>query len=303
MSTSPYSFTSACPATDAYYSVNSEYGRLRAVLLRRPAEEIEDIEDPPAVLFQDFVNPELARRQHDGLAERLNSAGVEVHYIQGVHKTVPNLYFTRDTVVTTLSGAVLCRPSTAERRGESQIVRQSIANLPLPIVLDVWGPGTLEGGDVCIVSPHLALIGQSQRTNNAGAGQLSVLLQAEGFDCNDIYVVPLNPDTLHLDMILGVIDRDLVVVSERFSPPMLLKLLAEYGIRAIPLPEEEAGGMALNLLCLEPGHVLLPAGNPFSRRILEKAGVTCTEIEISELQKGGGGLHCMTAVLKRDLVA
>lgn len=297
------SSSSCAPSRAALkYNVNSEYGRLRAVILRRPAEEIENIDNPRAALFHDFIEPDIARHQHDRLAQKLDAAGVEIHYIDGVHKNCPNLFFTRDTVITTLSGAVLCRPRKLQRRGESRAVRQTLSRLPIPVAMDVWSPGTLEGGDVCIVSPNLVLIGESQRTNVAGAQQLSALLQSEGFSGSDIHFIPLAADTLHLDMILGVVDRDLVVISERFAPPVLRTILANYGIRALNLPDEESGGMASNLLCLAPKHVLLPAGNPVSKRVLEQAGVECTEIDISELQKGGGGVHCMTAVLKRDLV-
>ena len=44
----------------------------------------------------------------------------------------------------------------------------------------------------------------------------------------------------------------------------------------------------------------MPTGAPRQKAIFEDAGITCVEIDVSELIKAGGGIHCMTAFLKRD---
>jgi N-dimethylarginine dimethylaminohydrolase len=283
------------------YGVNSEYGGLRSVLLRRPGREIEQVTEPRSVLFTDFVDPDLARREHDGLAEQLALAGVHICYIQGGYDAWPNLYFTRDTVLTTISGATFCRPASWIRRGERRAISQALMENGIPCAFDVSAPGILEGGDICILSPHLVLIGISTRTNLEGAGQLVAFLQQEGF--SNIHLIPLELNILHLDMMLAVLDRDLVAVSDQNTPSILYKVMAEHGIRVLNLPHDEVStGMALNLLCLGPRHVILPSGNPNSRRLLERAGVVCNEVNVSELAKGGGGIHCMVAVLSRDYV-
>jgi arginine deiminase len=36
------------------------------------------------------------------------------------------------------------------------------------------------------------------------------------------------------------------------------------------------------------------------RERYEQAGVECVEVDVSELIKAGGGIHCMSGFLKRD---
>ncbi|HCG30558.1 MAG TPA: amidinotransferase, partial [Chloroflexi bacterium] len=47
----------------------SEVGRLRSVLLRRPGSELDDIVDFDAVQMRADLNPDLARAQHDAMAD------------------------------------------------------------------------------------------------------------------------------------------------------------------------------------------------------------------------------------------
>jgi arginine deiminase len=44
----------------------------------------------------------------------------------------------------------------------------------------------------------------------------------------------------------------------------------------------------------------MPAGGIAMRRAYEEAGVEVQTVDISELIKAGGGIHCMTAFLRRD---
>jgi N-dimethylarginine dimethylaminohydrolase len=44
----------------------------------------------------------------------------------------------------------------------------------------------------------------------------------------------------------------------------------------------------------------MPVGAPRQKAIYEDAGITCIEVDISELIKAGGGIHCLTAFLSRQ---
>ena len=63
------------------FGVDSEVGRLRSVLMRRPGKEIEGITDPAAVAMKEIWDVGKVREEHDALAEIYRSNGVEVHYI------------------------------------------------------------------------------------------------------------------------------------------------------------------------------------------------------------------------------
>lgn len=280
---------------------NSEYGTLRTVLMHRPGRELDDVVDPRAALFLTAVRPEIARLQHDHLATRLAAEGVNVKYIDMAKDDRPNLYFCRDLILATAWGVVVCRPALAARQGEEEVACETLAAAGVPAAVRIASPGTLEGGDVSVASPDLVLIGRSQRTNVHGAGQLEAFLRSRGV--KNVHMVLLHPDTLHLDMVFAMLDRDLAAVSEKRTPDRLRAILAHHHVRVIELPDHEVNsGMALNLLCLGPRRIMIPSGNPVSRRRLEQQGVACIPVEVSELMRGGGAIHCMTAVLKRDLV-
>ena len=50
------------------------------------------------------------------------------------------------------------------------------------------------------------------------------------------------------------------------------------------------------------GEKIYRAGNPNTKALYEEIGVQVTECDVSELLKGWGSLHCMTATLRRDPV-
>jgi arginine deiminase len=56
----------------------------------------------------------------------------------------------------------------------------------------------------------------------------------------------------------------------------------------------------MNFVGRAPGELLVPTGGDQVRRVCEAAGITCHTVEIGELIKAGGGIHCMTAFLTRD---
>ena len=72
------------------FGVDSEVGRLRSVLMRRPGKEIEGITDPAAVAMKEIWDVGKVREEHDALAEIYRSNGVEVHYIEEMAPHLPN---------------------------------------------------------------------------------------------------------------------------------------------------------------------------------------------------------------------
>ena len=58
-----------------------------------------------------------------------------------------------------------------------------------------------------------------------------------------------------------------------------------------------------NCIALEPGKVLFSETGVRTRKNLEKAGVEVLTVDITEINKMGGGIHCSTLPLKRDSLA
>ncbi len=280
--------------------VRSECGRLRAVLVHRPGPEIEGITDPATALWHDLLDPTRARAQHDALTALYREHGVAVHYLEEAAPDKPNSYFCRDQFAMTPLGAILARPASRSRAGEERRTAAALGRLGVPILLSVHGAATFEGADVAVVNDDLVFVGEGQRTNRSGAAQVAGLFAALGF--GQVEVVQLPYGCGHLDGMLNIVDRDLAVVYPTQLPYRIWETLKHHGFRFldVPDPAEARHGMAINMVPLAPGVVVMPTGNPITRAALEAAGVTCLEVDVSELMKGAGSVHCMTGVLKRD---
>jgi N-dimethylarginine dimethylaminohydrolase len=282
------------------WGVSSEYGRLRAVLLRRPGPELDEIADVDAAQMRADLRPDVARAQHDALAEAYRGHGVAVHHVERVRPDKPNAMFMRDLMLMTPEGAIVARPASTVRAGEERYVAEALARLGVPILMTVHGRGTFEGADVAWVDRDLCFLADGLRTNREGADQVERMLREIGV--REVVRVGLPYGAMHLDGLLGLLGRDLAVVWPRRTPYAVVRTLRERGFRLVEVEDEREAQecLPMNVVALSPGEVLMPAGGGRLRAAYEAAGVACHTIEVGELIKAGGGLHCLTAFLKRD---
>jgi N-dimethylarginine dimethylaminohydrolase len=284
------------------WGVGSEIGTLRAVLLRRPGEELDGIVDFELMQMRADLRPDVARQQHDTLAATYRAHGVEVHYVERADPGKPNAMFMRDLMLMTPEGAILARPASTVRAGEERWVAAALAGLGVPIVMSVRGEGTFEGADCCWVDQDLCFLAEGLRTNRAGADQVERMLREIGV--GEVVRVGLPYGAMHLDGCLSVLDRDLAVVWPNRTPLVVVETLRKRGFRLIDVVDMEEGHreLPLNGVALAPGKIVMPAGAKRHQVLFEEAGVKCVAVEIGELIKAGGGIHCMTAFLKREVV-
>jgi N-dimethylarginine dimethylaminohydrolase len=279
---------------------SSECGRLHAVLLKRPGPELDAITDFDAMQMRADLNPELARQQHDAMADAYEAHGVRVYYVENGRLDKPNAFFLRDLMLMTPEGAIITRPASTVRAGEERFVAEALGRLGVPILMSVHGAGTFEGADVMWVNRDLCFLAEGLRTNAEGARQVERMLREIGVA--EVVRVQLPWGAMHLDGLLNFLDRDLAVVWPRRTPFPVVRTLQERGFRLIAVEDEAQAQheLPMNFVALEPGKVLMPRGGAELRAKYEAAGVECVEVEVGELIKAGGGIHCMTGFLKRD---
>ena len=282
------------------WGVSSECGRLHAVLLRRPGPELDAIEDFDAVQMRAGLDPDLARRQHDALAAAYRACGVEVHYVERGRIDKPNSMFVRDLMLMTPEGAIVTRPASTVRAGEERLVAEALARAGVPILMTVHGGGTFEGADVAWVDRDLCFLAEGLRTNEEGANQVERMLREIGV--RDVVRVGLPYGAMHLDGLLSLVDRDLAVVWPRRTPFKVVQTLRARGFRFIEVEDEAETQTCLpmNGVAVAPGEIVVPAGGTTMLARYAEAGVVCHVVEVGELIKAGGGIHCMTGFLKRD---
>lgn len=281
----------------------SECGTLRAVLLRRPGPELDAITDFDAVQMRSDVDPELAREQHDALASAYEAHDVAVYHVENGRLDKPNSFFLRDLMLMTPEGAIITRPASTVRAGEERFVAEALGRIGCPVLMTVHGTGTFEGADVSWVNEDLCFLAEGLRTNEEGANQVERMLREIGV--RDVIRVGLPYGAMHLDGLLNFPDRDCAVVWPRRTPFKIVDTLKRRGFRILEVADEvEAQScLPMNFVALAPGKILMPAGADKMRAVYEAAGIECHTANVSELIKAGGGIHCMTAFLKRDALA
>lgn len=283
------------------WGVDSEIGKLRAVLMRRPGREIDGIEDPAAVSMVKSFDPDLVRKQHDCVADIYRQNGVKVYYVEEMDEGCPNAMYMRDLVLGTPEGVIMARPGIAVRVPEVKYAAKQVVQTGVPIIKTVNGDGIFDGACVTWVDRETVFFGTGTRCNQSGFNQVSEELKNMGV--KNIYHMSIARSQNHLDGFLAIADYDVAVTFPAITPNIIYEELKRRGFRIVEIPTfEEKMNLAANFVALEPGRIVMPAGNPLTRKLLKEAKVEVIEADVQEIQKGGGALHCITAFLKRDSI-
>lgn len=281
------------------WGVCSEIGKLRAVLMRRPGKEIENIEDPAKVSMYEKLDPELTRKQHDDVANIYRQNGIKVYYVDEMNENCPNAMYCRDLVLGTPEGVIMARPGISVRVPEVKYAAKSVMKINVPIIKTVNGSGIFDGACVTWIDSETVFFGTGTRCNQSGFNQVSEELRNMGV--KNIYHLSIARSQNHLDGFLAIADYDVAVTFPAITPNIIYDELLRRGFRIIEIPTyEEKRNLAANFVALEPGKIVMPSGNPLTKKLLLDAGIEIIEVNVDEIKKGGGALHCITAFLKRD---
>lgn len=281
----------------APYRVRCEWSPLEAVLLHRPGEELDAVEDPDQTLMLDRPCADRVRSQHDAMADGYRDAGVEVHYVNPAETPPPNQMFCADLMFMTPAGVILGRPASTVRAGEERWLARRLADLGVPILRSVGGTGTFEGADAAWIDSDTVLIGRGLRTDREGARQVASALVELGVEAIE---VELPHGAMHLMGAVRLVDRDLAFVRRNRTPWSAVYALRDRGYEVrFFAGEHECRTMGHNFVTLGPRKILMPGGNPESRELYRDAGVECVEVEMDEIVKAAGAAGCMTGILSR----
>lgn len=245
---------------------------------------------PPSANFADGLTSaelgvpsfEEALKQHARYCDALEQCGLEVIAL-GADAEHPDATFVEDTAILSERCNVLTRPGAPSRAGETQTIREALAER-VPLLLEITEPATLDGGDICQAGEHF-FIGVSQRTNWDGAAQLAAFLTNAGYTSAAIDIRSV-PGILHLKSGIAYIgDGRLVSIDSLVDHPAL----QNHEIVGVPNEEEYAAN------CIRVNdRLLVPAGFPRIQHSLAALGYDLIALEMSEFQKMDGGLSCLS---------
>jgi dimethylargininase len=245
---------------------------------------------PPASSFAAGITtaglgaPDLCRalEQHAAYCDALSALGLALTRLPP-DAGFPDSTFVEDTAILTQRGAILTRPGAASRAGEVAAVRAVLATL-VPELARIEPPGTVDGGDVCQAGEHV-FIGISQRTNAAGAEQLSRWLRARGYGTSTVDIRDV-AGLLHLKSGLAWLGGRRLVVAPPLAGQATFRGYDELVLRP-------ADTYAANCVRIGDG-VILPAGYPELMRRIADLGLEPLALDMSEFRKMDGGPSCLS---------
>ncbi|HEX2093997.1 MAG TPA: arginine deiminase family protein [Longimicrobiaceae bacterium] len=309
-----------------------EHHRFRAILSRfcevlEVRELLADIIDEPEVrrfLVERVMEVASSEPLGDRVAETPGADLIRM-FIEGkespqgpisklLHKVsyelppLPNLFFTRDAAMVVNEGIIIGAMKYAVRWTEELLMKALFSYHPLLGNAGLIYDGaeehrsdyTIEGGDVLILRPDLAMIGLSERSSPAAIeGLVDGLRDTAGIEHVLVLVLPSESPAIHLDMILTMVDCEhCVVYPPYFFGPARLPVLyyrpdgkgvREHSdvfaaLRKVDLPlepiccgghhpttqEREQWASGCNFVAVRPGIVLGYSRNEATMREMEK---------------------------------
>jgi len=251
----------------------------RRALVRRPSPRLA--EGLLTHIARTPVDAGLALRQWEGYVAALRSEGWETVEVPPADDC-PDAAFVEDTVVVRGDLAVISRPGADERRPETRGTEETLASLGLRTAR-IEAPGTLDGGDV-LKHGDTVWVGLGGRTNASGVEQLAALLGPTGAT---VVGVPVNR-VLHLKSAVTALPDGTVIGYEPLvdDPTVWASFL--------PVPE----GPGSHVVVLGSDTVLMSAGAPRTRALLEDRGLRVVTVEIGEFEKLEGCVTCLSVRLR-----
>lgn len=226
------------------------------------------------------VDQDLAREQHRLYRDKLIQLGVDLIHLPALSGR-PDAVFIEDAAIVLDEVAILTRPGAESRRDETVSLLPVLSEFRQ--VQEILEPGTLDGGDVLQIERRL-YVGKSGRTNAAGIDQLQTIVEPFEYQ-----VIPVPTDgCLHLKTGCTYLGDRTIIANEKW-----IDLTQFAGFDLIKVPPDEP--WAANTLTIG-NKVLLTAGNPKSRLMIESRGFLVVELDISELQKAEAGLTCLSLI-------
>jgi N-dimethylarginine dimethylaminohydrolase len=241
-------------------------------------------------------NIQLAQAQHKDLVAAYEHFDVNIHW-HSPQSDLPMQVYSRDSSVMTPYGAVITAMANWWRRGENYAAIRTYERLGIPIY-DMVTAGTFEGGDFNVIEEGCVLVGcGGARTQEEGARQVEAWFKAEGWETR---VAFFDEYYVHIDLMVVPIAPKLTAVCLASTEPGIVDWLKAKGHEIIDVPFEDTMALGCNFMALGKDRVIAPKASQTLIAQLRARGFEVAEVDMSEISKTGGGIHCMAQALRRS---
>jgi N-dimethylarginine dimethylaminohydrolase len=283
------------------WGVNSEYGRLRDVLLCRPdyfrwlpTSSISKATLRSGAKF----DRQLAMRQHGEMVQAYEDAGVVCHFLEP-EESLPYQVYARDSSFATPYGAVVTQMHQWWRRGEYAPVIRFYQGKGIPI-FNMITAAAFEGGDFDVIEPGAALIGYcGERTQEPAAQQVAGWLGAKGWE---VKLAPIAEHYVHIDLMVCMLAPKLAAVCMDTTDDWIIDWLKARKIELIPVSYRDTMELGCNVMALGDAKIISTAQSKDLNARLKALGFQVYAPDMSMFTLGGGGVHCLAQSLRRDPV-
>ncbi|HEY3478005.1 MAG TPA: arginine deiminase-related protein, partial [Streptomyces sp.] len=230
---------------------------------------------------------DAALTEHENIVEAHLAAGRKVEFVDA-DPACPDMTYTANAAVVRGNRAVLAT-LPPERAAETPHHRTWLADNGFEVAETRYA---FSGqGDALACGSYL-LAAHGQRTDVRAFRTL-----ARHLDYEIVSLRTTSPRWYDLDLAVAVIDPGAALA---YNPQALdapsLRTLRGLGMELIEVAPEEAAAFALNLIS-DGRTVTMTSGAPRLAADLRAAGLTVTELDTTQLRKGGGGIRCTALTL------
>ena len=224
---------------------------------------------------------DLMMSHHADYISALRSTGATVVELEQLD-AYPDSVFVEDTALCLPQGVVIMRPGAPSRLGEADEMAPHVSALYGELARIKGTDSFIEGGDILTTETEI-LVGRSARTNAAGVAELARLVCPWGQAVREVFTPA---GVLHFKTDCSLLDSETILSTRRLAASGCFG-----GYRVIHVADgEEACANSIRFNDL----VLMPAGFPRTRDILDQAGYSIFEVGNSECAKLDGGMSCLS---------
>ncbi|WP_406686294.1 arginine deiminase family protein [Rossellomorea vietnamensis] len=304
----------------------NEHGELKTVMVCSPSSvDVPDQRTADYVGWEKPVNQEKAKENHEEMKRAMENAGVKVidysdyltDEVRDLNQQLINRVFVRDlacvygnTVIPGDAGTTMRDPEYIH----SHELFQTWFDEKTFSIRDNNRLKALENGDVFVLNKDTVFINTGLRSSIESIEALKGKIFQAGFSEIGIIDLPRTGETMHLDMNCNVAGGNLLIAKSymRLFP---VRIVSEKGGRYVMMEEfiKRQGFEVLwtddikhtvadiNFLNLDPETLLI--STKANKSILKDhpflKGKRLIEVDVNELEKGGGGIRCMTLPFER----
>jgi dimethylargininase len=223
---------------------------------------------------------EIFEAEHASYVAALQNAGLKVTTLEA-SENHPDSVFIEDAALCLPEGAVILKPGTPSRTGESAQLAPELSAMGLHIHPH-GSDGNIDGGDI-LVTDTSVLVGLSNRTDRGGFKWLKSLLQSWDYK---VVAVETPQQVLHFKSDCCVLDSSTIMATSRLAGEACFA-----GRRVLTVPSGEEP--AANSIRVNDS-LLIPDGFPETAEMLVREGYNVVIVPVTQASLLDGGLSCMS---------